>query len=71
MVCVPDAVSPVSESPAVNVTTISSPTFAVLPLIGETEVTVNVGGTLSAAETAPPLATSFDAASTTSPLAAT
>ena len=47
MVCVPDAVSPVSLLPAVNVTTTLSPTFAVLPLVGETDVTENVGAVVS------------------------
>ena len=47
MVCVPDAVSPVSLLPAVNVTTTLSPTFAVLPLVGETDVTENVGAVTS------------------------
>ena len=47
MVCVPDAVSPVSLLPAVNVTTTLSPTFAVLPEVGDTEVTVNVGAVVS------------------------
>ena len=47
MVWVPDAVSPVSLLPAVNVTTTLSPTFAVLPEVGETEVTVNVGAVVS------------------------
>ena len=43
----PDAVSPVSLLPAVNVTTTLSPTFAVLPLVGETDVTENVGAVVS------------------------
>jgi len=46
-VCVPDAVSPVSNPPAVRVTTTFSPTLAVLPETGDTEVTEKVGAVVS------------------------
>ncbi|MEO2086684.1 MAG: hypothetical protein ABGY22_06225, partial [Acidimicrobiales bacterium] len=46
MVWVPDAVSPVSLLPAVNVTTTVSPTTCV-PEDGVTDVTVNVGAVTS------------------------
>ena len=47
IVGVPAAVSPVSESPAVRVTIMVSSIPAVLPEVGDTEVTENVGPVVS------------------------